>query len=463
MGSGASFASQVEQASVADLQQVVADFSPEEREKVKVALNLVRPPKKSRIRVKCQGKTFAPFGIRDDFPAPDPPGTKDFTPYKKDGLPEKVDLRKFMSPIEDQSQSNSCCANAVAGAYEYLNMKHAKETGDVPGDVSRLFIYYVGRKQDMHDEAGMFGKKAAKVAPKDEGMSIGAAITAMQVSGACLASSWPYDLDKVNERPTDECFKEARKYRVVQSQKVPHDLDAMRECSAEGNPIIFGLVLTDRFFCPGPGGFVSTPGKTDQRAASHGLHAMLLVGYNDRQKVFIVRNSWGESWGDKGYCYVGYDYIDDMDFNFLQQYAITGLTSTDFTPDNDDGEDFDFDNTYDGPDVTVEEEEQPEEPDADDDFDFSETFKGDQVVRQIFLDGKGVINVHQFQICLSLFHRGEAGKNFDWLAADAYVGDDSNFPPDKIFWTPEDFNEIVTKFYKKSNAELYPNLAFLWN
>jgi hypothetical protein len=38
MGSGASFA-QVEQASVADLQKVVADFTPEEREKVKAQLS----------------------------------------------------------------------------------------------------------------------------------------------------------------------------------------------------------------------------------------------------------------------------------------------------------------------------------------------------------------------------------------------------------------------------------------
>lgn len=297
MGSGASFA-QVEQASVADLQKVVADFTPEEREKVKAALDLVRPPKKGRIRVKCQGKTFAPYGIRTDLPAEDPAATKDFTPYKKDGLPEKVYLRKFMSPIEDQSQTNSCCANAVAGAFEYLNQKHAQETGDVPGDVSRLFIYYVGRKKDMEQEAGIFGKKAAKVAPKDEGMSITSAISAMQVSGACLAASWPYDLGMVNARPTDECFKEAQKYRVVQAQKVPMDLDAMRGCLAEGNPIIFGLMLTGRFFRPARGGFISTPAKNDQRAASHGLHAMLLVGYNDRQQVFIVRNSWGEHWGD---------------------------------------------------------------------------------------------------------------------------------------------------------------------
>lgn len=39
-------------------------------------------------------------------------------------LPEKVDLRSYCSPVEDQKQSNSCAANAVAGAYEYLNTRY---------------------------------------------------------------------------------------------------------------------------------------------------------------------------------------------------------------------------------------------------------------------------------------------------------------------------------------------------
>ncbi|MBK6978471.1 MAG: hypothetical protein IPH28_16345 [Cytophagaceae bacterium] len=35
-------------------------------------------------------------------------------------LPAKVDLRPFMTKVEDQQRLSSCTANAVAGAYEYL-------------------------------------------------------------------------------------------------------------------------------------------------------------------------------------------------------------------------------------------------------------------------------------------------------------------------------------------------------
>jgi hypothetical protein len=64
MGSGrSSFASQVQQARVADLQKVVADFTPEESEKVKVALKQVLPPNRRQRRVRGGGKKIAAFGL----------------------------------------------------------------------------------------------------------------------------------------------------------------------------------------------------------------------------------------------------------------------------------------------------------------------------------------------------------------------------------------------------------------
>jgi C1A family cysteine protease len=40
-----------------------------------------------------------------------------------------------------------------------------------------------------------------------------------------------------------------------------------------------------------------------------GGHAMLIVGYDDTTGTFIVCNSWGVSWADKGFCYIPYAYI----------------------------------------------------------------------------------------------------------------------------------------------------------
>lgn len=49
---------------------------------------------------------------------------------------------------------------------------------------------------------------------------------------------------------------------------------------------------------------------------------MLCVGYSDPDQVFIVRNSWGPDWGDKGYCYVPYRYLMNQEYNFGDSWII---------------------------------------------------------------------------------------------------------------------------------------------
>lgn len=77
----------------------------------------------------------------------------------------------------------------------------------------------------------------------------------------------------------------------------------------QGYPFVFGLKLTARFFRPGSRGVIATPNLDDPQSASHGLHAMLCVGYSNADQCFIVRNSWGPNWGHGGYCYVPYEYM----------------------------------------------------------------------------------------------------------------------------------------------------------
>lgn len=43
-----------------------------------------------------------------------------------------------------------------------------------------------------------------------------------------------------------------------------------------------------------------------------GHHAVTLVGYDDREKDFILRNSWGTGWGLDGYSYFPYDRVDKI-------------------------------------------------------------------------------------------------------------------------------------------------------
>jgi C1A family cysteine protease len=215
-------------------------------------------------------------------------------------LPPKVDLRAFMTQVEDQKSLSSCTANAVAGAYEYLIKKFLAKKAF---DVSRLFIYYNARLRAGYEI-------------EDKGSHIQYAVDSLMKIGACKEDTWPYDLKSVNKKPHEESYQAASNFKIERKKFVPIKLETWKQCLAEGYPIVFGTALFSSFdSCTPNKGIVSMPSPDETGRKAHGLHAMLCVGYSDIDKMFIVRNSWGDKWGDKGYCYMPYEYLMNPKFN----------------------------------------------------------------------------------------------------------------------------------------------------
>jgi C1A family cysteine protease len=210
-------------------------------------------------------------------------------------MPEIIDLRPFMTTVENQYDSNSCTANAMAGAYEYLeNRLYGQAT-----DVSRLFIYYNARALDDSTQA-------------DEGTYLSNCVKVVRKYGACAEEIWPFQLGQIKEKPPKAAYKDGVRFRIEDAASLAVDLDTMRACLAEGYPFVFGLQLFESFTgSGGNGGLVPMPDIENE--AHNGGHAMLCVGYSDSDQVFVVRNSWGPEWGDGGYCYVPYAYMADPD------------------------------------------------------------------------------------------------------------------------------------------------------
>ncbi|HOY37749.1 MAG TPA: C1 family peptidase [Bacteroidales bacterium] len=230
-------------------------------------------------------------------------------------LPSIVDLRPYLTPVENQLQVGSCVANACVGAYEYL----VKRATSKNKDFSRLFAYYNARNTDGTGNV------------TDEGAIQSNCIKSMMELGVCLESTWGYNVDKVNTRPDVKCYEEATNYRVIDAEYFGIDIDLMKKCLSEGFPIIIGLNLYNSFQAVGNKGIVPLPDETEEQAENHGRHAMLCVGYSDADKYFIVRNSWGTGWGDAGYCYIPYEYMGNSNFHTGSiVFLVKALTDLDF-------------------------------------------------------------------------------------------------------------------------------------
>ena len=212
-------------------------------------------------------------------------------------LPDKADLRPNCPAVYDQGQLGSCTANAIAGAIEFDRMKEHK-----PNFVaSRLFIYY--NERDIEGTVN-----------SDSGAMIRDGIKSVATQGDIPETDWPYDIAKFTQKPPAKVYADAKKYKVVQYQRVPRNLTQMKGCLASGYPFVFGFSVYESFESPevAKTGQLNMPGASEQEV---GGHAVVAVGYDDSQQRFIVRNSWGADWGMAGYFTIPYTYLTEANLS----------------------------------------------------------------------------------------------------------------------------------------------------
>lgn len=240
-------------------------------------------------------KRFQSFGW-----IPDTPDQRDYlyrTIAPKVKLPSKVDLRSLDSPIENQGQLGSCTANALAGHLQFLEVASKKTYKDL----SRLFIYYNERAIE-----GTIGF--------DSGAQIRDGIKVLAKYGVCPETSWPYDISKFTRKPTATCYKDGLHRRITSYHRL-QTLGEMLACLAEGFPFVFGFTVYESFetLKVAQTGIVPMPKKSERAL---GGHAVMAAGYDQKQKHFIVRNSWGPQWGQAGYFTMPYAYLEALASDF---------------------------------------------------------------------------------------------------------------------------------------------------
>jgi C1A family cysteine protease len=132
--------------------------------------------------------------------------------------------------------------------------------------------------------------------------------------GACEETSWPYLIKRFAQKPPQRCYTEAKDHLIESYHRI-ETLREMQTCLAEGFPFVFGFTVYESFETATTArtGIVRMP-KKDEKAL--GGHAVMAVGYHQKKKQFIVRNSWGEAWGQGGYCLMPFEYLDTLADDF---------------------------------------------------------------------------------------------------------------------------------------------------
>jgi C1A family cysteine protease len=223
--------------------------------------------------------------------------------------PVSADLREWCSPVEDQGQLGSCTAQAGAGIIEYYERKSFRRHIDA----SRLFLYKVTRNlMKMKGDTGAYLRST---------------IGAMVLFGVPPEEYWPYTdgPDDFDKEPPAFCYSFAQNYKTLKYYRhdppsaSPEDiLNRVKTYLAAGHPAMFGFTVYSSVEQASDSGRIPFPSPLDK---IEGGHAVVAVGYDDKMKIknryggeevegaLLIRNSWGQDWGEAGYGWLPYDYL----------------------------------------------------------------------------------------------------------------------------------------------------------
>jgi hypothetical protein len=214
---------------------------------------------------------------------------------------DAVDLRKYCTPVADQSQTSRCSAFAWTHA---LEMSRNIQQQDSP----RLSSTYTMLEfQKMQGDAKDFSYAYSG----GEGTIGGPAPGRVLVeNGTCRQELWPDDQEYPVTRET-QLAADADRHCLVGTPH-PLALDDIRKVVSAGCPVHVAMNTGGTFSKVGRDGLFNAAEAPDGR---HGRHAMLIVGYVGN--FYVVKNSWGTDWGEKGYCYIPKNVLASSDAEFV--------------------------------------------------------------------------------------------------------------------------------------------------
>jgi len=205
------------------------------------------------------------------------------------GLAEEWDWREHngVTGIRDQGSCGSCWAFGTIGPFESLLLIKQDTTVDL---------------SEQH-----------LVSCNEEGYGCNGGWWALDMlidPGAVLEEDFPYVASDVPcGGPYDYPFKLSDWAYVDGEDRVP-TVDKIKEAIFNYGPVCAAVYVGNAFQAYTGGVFdkdeVPSNGIFSCIPVSPVNHAIVLVGWDDTKEAWILKNSWGEGWGEDGFMYIKY-------------------------------------------------------------------------------------------------------------------------------------------------------------
>ena len=203
-----------------------------------------------------------------------------------------IDYRCWLPWVRDQGTEGSCTGQATSGWEDVFFGLCNKEI--IPEKRSAAYLYARTRIAE-----GTF--------PRDSGACMADEFAVLQSFGVCGEQDMPYDDSNPGEPVPNIADADAASFRCGQPATVDlSDVAKVHAVLASGMPIGIAIPVYESFENTGSDGMVAVPDTSKE--AMLGGHGLLILGADFDKKVFIVANSWGVNWGDKGFCYIPFAY-----------------------------------------------------------------------------------------------------------------------------------------------------------